>query len=402
MNRWMRTAAVLAVAATTVATGSTASAGPDRGAGATRVDSFRYHEASVFVDGGPGEFVGSVGFRSVVKGEVGVDVFLSSEAPVTCLDGTDGVRNETLRTEDRYASRPGPVVLEVDPRLQSAHGKAVVDLVHDVVAGCGADEVSTVLPAQSISIDVTGTTELIRARMAGSASAGSAFDRARVTSISRDGTGHAVVGDLVTADSDAAWLKYAVEHFARRGTVPEIADNAAPEGGLGALGGSSASYEPEDGVGVVFEDAIVAATIGPAPAKEMVLSASTMSVIAVQCASGEIGYQYRDAYGEVAVPVEIGRRLDSAHAAGTMELTGLLYDACTDKEMPDAATASVALELAATGPAVRVRDTYSFSAPPQPVTRLNGWSLRRPATGTVTVGAFTAPTYLGAISRASR
>ena len=402
MNGWMRAAAVLAVAATAVATGSAASAGPGGEPSGTTVDSFRYHEASVFVDGGPEGFMGAVGFRSVVKGEAGVDVFLSSEQPVTCSDGSEDARNETLRPQDRSASQPGPVELEVAPRLQEARGEGVVDLVHSVAPGCGADEVSTVLVAQPISVQFTGTTELIRARMGGSASAGSVFDRARVTSIARDGTGHAAVGTLVDADSDASWLKYAVEHFARRGSQPEIAENPAPEGGIGALGAASAGYEPDEGLGVLFDDAIVAATVGPAPDKEMAVSASAVGVTAVRCASGEIGYRYRDAYGDVVAPVTIGRRLASAHAEGTAQLTEVLYDECTGMETSRIVSVPVALELAATGPAVRVRDTSFFNAPPQPVTRLNGWSLRRPATGMVTVGAFTAPTDLGAISRASR
>ena len=402
MNGWLRAAAALAVAATALATGSTASARPGGGSDATRVDSFRYHEASVFVDGGPGELVGAVAFRSVVKGETGVDVFFSSEEPVLCPDGSEDVRSESLRTEERWASLPGPVVFDVDPRLQTAHGEAVVHLVHSVVPGCGGDEVSTVLPAQTISIDVTGTTELIRARMGGSTSSGSAFDRSRVTSIARDGTGRAVVGTHVARDSDAAWLKYAVEHFARRGTQPEVPENAAPEGGLGALGGASMSYEPEDGLGVLFEDALVAATVGPAPGKATTFSASAMGVTAVTCADGEPGYRYRDAYGQVAAPVQVSRQLDSAHAAATMEMTELTYDECTGTETSQVVTTPVALDLTATGPAVRVRDTYAFYAPPQPTVRLNGWSLRRLAEGTVTIGDFTAPTDFGAISRASR
>jgi hypothetical protein len=397
----VRASAVCAVALA-AAMGATASAAPGAGPTATTVDSFRYHEASVFVDGEPGDLIGAVGFRSVVKGEVAVDVFLSSEEPVTCPDGREDTRNETVRTEDGYSMQPGPVRFDVGPRLESAHGEAVVDLVHTVVPGCGGDEVITPLPSQHVSIDVTGTTELIRARMTGSASSGNAFDRARVTSIARDGTGRAVVGMFVAADSDSAWLKYAVEHVVRRGTQPEIPESVAPEGGLGALGGASASYEPADGLGVLFEDAIVAATVGPAPGKEMALAGSSIRVTAVECPSGEIGYQYRDTYGEVVTPVDIGRRLDSAHAAATARTTEVLYDECTGAESSRVVAAPLALDLAATGPAVRVRDTYVFSAPPQPVTRINGWSLRRPAAGTVAVGGFTAPTDFGSISRASR
>jgi hypothetical protein len=207
---------------------------------------------------------------------------------------------------------------------------------------------------------------------------------------------------FVAADSDSAWLKYAVEHVVRRGTQPEIPESVAPEGGLGALGGASASYEPADGLGVLFEDAIVAATVGPAPGKEMALAGSSIRVTAVECPSGEIGYQYRDTYGEVVTPVDIGRRLDSAHAAATARTTEVLYDECTGAESSRVVAAPLALDLAATGPAVRVRDTYVFSAPPQPVTRINGWSLRRPAAGAVAVGGFTAPTDFGSISRASR
>lgn len=194
--------------------------------------------ASVFVDGGAGEFAGAVNFRSVVKGQTAVDVFLSSEEPITCPDGTEDVRNETLRTEGQYSWEPGPVVLDVDPRLQTAHGEAVVNLVHSVAPGCGSGEVAALLPAQRVSVDFVGTSELIRARMSGSASAGNAFDRARVSSIARDGTGSAVVGAFVDADSDASWLKYAVEHFARRGTQPQTPENPAPEGRPRCRGGS--------------------------------------------------------------------------------------------------------------------------------------------------------------------
>lgn len=401
MNGWTRAAALVTVALA-AATGATASAGAATGSTQTTVDSLRYYQASVFVDGGPGELVGAVGFRSVVKGEVTVDVFFGSEEPVSCPDGSEDVRTETVRTEDPFASQPGPVVFDVDPRLQSAHGEGVVDLLHSVVAGCGADEVTTVLPAQRISIDVTGTTELIRARMTGSASSQNAFDRARVTSIARDGTGHAVVGGFIDADSDAAWLKYGVEHFVRRGTQPEVPESVAPEGGLGAVGGTSAFYEPENGVGVLFEDAIVAATVGPAPGKEMLLTASALGVTAVECADGEIGYRYRDTFGDVATPVRISHRLDSAEAAATAQLTEMTYDECTGAESSRVVSAPVTLVLDATGPAVRVRDTYFFSAPPQPAVRINGWSLRRPAAGTVGVGAFTGSTDFGAISRASR
>ncbi|KAB7744224.1 hypothetical protein GA707_12340 [Nostocoides sp. F2B08] len=401
MTRRRRMAVVLAVAMA-AATGGTASAGGAAGSTPTTVDSLRYYQASVFVDGGPGELVGAVGFRSVVKGEVTVDVFFGSEEPVSCPDGSEDVRTETVRTEDPFASRPGPMVFDVDPRLLTAHGEGVVDLVHSVVAGCGADEVTTVLPARHVSIDVTGTTELIRARMTGSASARNAFDRARVTSIARDGTGQAVIDGFVDADSDAAWLKYAVEHFVRRGTQPEVPDSVAPEGGLGAVGGASAFYEPESGLGVLFEDAIVAATVGPAPAKKMLLTASALGVTAVECADGEIGYRYRDTFGEVATPVQVSHRLDAADAAATAQLTEITYDECTGAESSRIVAAPVALDLVATGPPVRVRDTYYFSAPPQPTTRINGWSLRRPAAGTVRVGTFRESTDFGAISRASR
>ncbi|HSN43230.1 MAG TPA: hypothetical protein VLR88_04155, partial [Propionibacteriaceae bacterium] len=309
---------------------------------------------------------------------------------------------ETLSTEEPYSSEPGPVVLDVDPRLQTAHGEAVVNLVHSVVPGCGSDEVETLLPAQGVSIDFTGTFELVRARMTGSASAGNAFDRARVSTIARDGTGSAVVGTLVDAASDASWLKYAVEHFARRGPQPEIPENPAPAGGLGARASASTSYESPDGLGVLFEDAIVDATIGAAPGKEMVLSASTWSTTGVTCADGDIGLQFRYTYGRIGTPVVINPQLASAQAAGTAQMTEVLFDECTDEETFRSVAVPLALDLAATGPAVRVRDTYYFSAPPQPVTRLNGWSLRRAAAGTVAVGTYTAPTDDAAISRGSR
>lgn len=402
MSLWARTAAAIVAVVAVTASGTTVLAAPGGGSSATAVDIFRYHEASVFVDGGPGGFVGAVNIRSVAHGETTVDVFLGSEEPVTCPDGSEDVRNETLRTEESFSSEPGPVVLDVDPRLQAAHGEAVVDLVLSVLPGCGAEEEESLLPAQDISIDFTGTSGLIRARMGGSASSGNAFDRAHVSSIARDGTGHAVVGSFVDADSDASWLKYAVEHFARRGTQPGIPENPAAVGGRGALRGASTSYEPADGLGLLFKDAIVAATIGAAPGREMLLSASTMSVTGVRCGTGDVGYQFRDTYGSVETPVVIDRRLASARASGTAQLTEVLFDECTGAETSRLVTAPVALDLSATGRAVRVRDTYYFSAPPQPVTRINGWSLRREAAGTVAVGTYLAPTDFGAISRASR
>lgn len=132
------------------------------------------------------------------------------------------------------------------------------------------------------------------------------------------------------------------------------------------------------------------------------MSASTLSMTAVTCPGGEVGYQFRDTYGSVQTPVDIGRQLESAQAAGTAQMTQTLVDECTGAETTALVALPLALDLAATRPAVRVRDTYYFSAPPQPVTRINGWSLRREAAGTVTVGTCTAPTDLGAISRASR
>ncbi|HSN44217.1 MAG TPA: hypothetical protein VLR88_09185, partial [Propionibacteriaceae bacterium] len=194
MSAWARVATVIAAAAIATAAGTTVFAVPGGGSSATAVDTFRYHEASVFIDGGPGEFMGAVNFRSVTQGETAVDVYMSSEEPTTCADGSEDVRNETLSTEEPYSSEPGPVVLDVDPRLQTAHGEAVVNLVHRVVQGCGVDEEEFLFSAQRISIDFTGTSGLVRARMTGSASAGNAFDRARVSSIARDGTGSAVIG----------------------------------------------------------------------------------------------------------------------------------------------------------------------------------------------------------------
>ncbi|WP_341358255.1 hypothetical protein V5H98_10685 [Georgenia sp. M64] len=406
-------AATMALAAALPAVASGAPAGREEAAAAPTgsslaaaaptIENFRYYEATVNVSESAEGWRGAVSVRSVIGGEESVFVFLSRDGePVTCADETADLVTYTLFSADD-ATEPGPITLDIDRRLRTAHADAVVDLTLVESPGCGGEDLVTELPAQHITLDVTGTTERLRTSISGTTSSAGDMDRLRDYDLARDGTGTvAIDGLLAPVSSDQSFLTYSAEHFFRHGDFPGIVDNAAPDGGLGAFAATSRSYDPPDGLGLLFEDAFVGATVGPSPDREMRLAASAVQVRAVICESGALGFVSRDLRGSATTDVAIDPRLTSATAAATLTMEVLVLDDCTGGSAVETVELPVAIDLTASGPAVRFRGSFAQVTPGSGVERTQGWFVTRDAAGTLVLGDLTGPADLAYISRASR
>lgn len=380
-----------------------APAGASSAAAAPTIEDFRYYEAAVNVSESAEGWVGGVSVRSVVGGEESVFVFLGREGePVSCPDGTEDLVTYTLYSAED-ATEPGPVTLDIDRRLRTAHAEATIDLTLTESPGCGGEDLVTELPARHITLDVVGTTERLRTSISGTTSSAGDMDRLRDYDLARDGTGTVAIDGLVAAvTSSQSFLTYSAEHFFRHGDFPGFAENAAPDGGLGALAATSRSYDPPDGLGLVFEDAFVGATVGPTPDREMRLAASAVQVRAVECEGGAPGFVFYDLVGSAVADVAIDPRLASATAAATLTMEVLVLDDCTGESTVEYVALPVAVDLAATGPAVRFRGSFAQVTPGSGVERTPGWFVTRDAAGTLVLGDLTAPPDLAYISRASR
>lgn len=397
-----RTLAAVAAAATTAAV-ALAAAVPAQ-AEAPVTSSFSYYQAVVNLPPDEGGFAGSVSFRRVVGGPVSVAVNLVQATTVTCEDGDD-VAQVTIETESFEATEPGPVTLDIDRRLRTAHGEAVVNLIMTESPGCGAPETSTLLPAQVVVLDVTGTSVRFRTGIDGSVSTGADRDVTRVYDLSRDGTGSVSVGSVLTeAASDGAFLKYAVERRRTHGDAHVPPPNAAPEGGTGAVAAFTRSYEPQGGLGVVFEDVFVTATASAPPERAGAIDAFAARETLVTCPDGGTAVRTEASFGAGVAQVEIDHRLADAQAAGSIEMTRIVVDGCAPEAEPSQSVVTVpaSLSLTATGPTVRVRDTFFQVTPGEGNERTLATYLARDAEGTVSVGDVSGAPDLAAISRAGR
>ena len=105
-----------------------------------------------------GHVTGGVSFSAPVGGLTSVNVFVSRATTVVCEDGSEDFATLTLRTPTDEAAAPGPVSLDIDRRLLTAEGVAVVDLLEEHSPGCSQETMSTVLPSQPVRIVLGGTT----------------------------------------------------------------------------------------------------------------------------------------------------------------------------------------------------------------------------------------------------
>nr|NLI50677.1 hypothetical protein [Propionibacterium sp.] len=343
-----------------------------------------------------GGFTGSVSFVSEVGGPASVSVYLSQASTVECGDGSEDFASVTVRTDPPEATSPGPITLDIDRRVSVAAGAAVVDLVRESSPGCGGEVETVVLPAQNVAIAVEGTT--VRFRTGVDARVSSRRDAAawRSVDFARDGVGTVVVGSLVDAATDTAWLKYAVDRTSARGDSVDLPPNMAPEGGRGAIG----AFSRIDGE--VFEETSVSATIGPAPARDPFLTAFSVRSALVECADGTVGQVDEIVDGAGPGQVAIDARLARAVAAGTLPATRYFYDSCTGDQGEEGTTLPVTLALEASGVAVRSVDTRVQVTPGEGVWRDRVAYVARPAVGTVSAGDVTGVADLAAISRAGR
>jgi hypothetical protein len=358
--------------------------------GGTLHDDLRYYQAAVnLLPEEDGDYAGAVSFQRVVGGDTTVDVFLSRAVTVTCPDLSEDIASTTVQTESRESSDPGPVVLDIGHRLDEASGHAVVDLALTESPGCGAPETVTTLPAQEVQVSVTGTTVRFFTGISGTTSAGPDRATGRFYDFARDGTGTLTVGSVVVgAESPAAFLKYAVERRRTHGEAPVAPDPVAPPSGTGARGDYSAELVPQGGLGVVFEDAIVHATTSGPPERATTVSASSLTLEVVDCGDGVTAFREVFVVGAGPGSLEVGRRLESATASGSVELDRFTTDGCQGAEtVADTVVLPVALDLAATAPLVRVSDTRWQVRPGEGSERTHGWYRGREATGAVAVGA---------------
>lgn len=131
-------------------------AAPGAAAGPAAVGDYRYYQAAVnLLDPeatGAAGLVGGVSFMAVVGGSTSVNVFLSRAETVACEDGSEDFETLTVRTLTDEATTPGPIDLDIDRRLRTAVGVAVVDLVEEYSPGCGQDPTVTISPAQTVRI----------------------------------------------------------------------------------------------------------------------------------------------------------------------------------------------------------------------------------------------------------
>ena len=340
-------------------------------------------------------------FTSAVAGSTSVGVWLSRATPVTCDDGAEDFRTESLGTASDEATSPGPVTLDVDRRLRTAVGDAVVDLVLSTSPGCGQLTTTSELGAQRVRIVVEGTTVRFRTGFTSRTSSRSDADVLRSLDFSRDGVGTASVGSFVTdAGSVESFLKYAVDRSLARGSVGEPPPNAAPAGGLGAMGVFSREGAP--GAEVAYEDAWVTGTIGAAPGREEWASASAWRVVRTTCAGGEDGEVVEFVDGGGPAHVTINTQLSRAEVAGTVPATRFSLDGCTGVETVDTVDVPVTLSLEATGAAVRsVGDQFQVR-PSEGVRRERVSYVARPAGGELSVGDVSGAPDLASISRAGR
>jgi hypothetical protein len=376
---------------------------------ASPVERTSFYDAAVNVPPdtpGADGFAGGVRFHLDGDGVASVDVFLSRSEPVVCGDGTEDASSTTVRTPSDEATEPGPVVLDIDRRLRTARGEAVLDLLVTENPGCGAEEVITTAAAQEVSIEVVGTTVRFFSGIGGTVADGP--DRARDLSsrLSRDGTGTLTVGTwLVGVETEAAFLVYGVDRSSRHGEPPTVPEPAAPAGGWGAQGSYAATFEPVDGLGPLSEDAIVSAAISAAPQRAATIAGSSLRTFGVDCGGPEpaVGAEFLEGAGPAQVTID--NALATATATATVQLDRWVLDACLPEAEPvhDVVSATVSLDLHATGPAVRVQDVRWHLVPGEGVeTRRNDWFVAREAAGVVGIGDVVGETWSASIARAGR
>lgn len=396
-GRWSAAVSGAVAAVVLLVPGAWAAAGPP----AAPTTEARTYQAAVNIGPGddPGGYAGAVSFLTELGVGTSVTVFLSKGVG-ECPDGSP----ETTATisSDQDATQPGPVTLDIDRRLRTAHGEAVVDLVLTKTDGCGAPEVVTALPAQLVTIDVTGTSVRFRTGIRGSVAAPGGSSAQSTVDLSRDGVGTASVGGLVDAGG-AAFLRYAVERSRTQGLPPEVPANAAPSGGLGAEGRFVRTVGSPGEVGAVVDDVVVTATIDPPPARTETVRADVIRTTWVACPGGTVGAQAEFLFGQGPGAVTIPRTLAGATASATLSLEHVTVDGCTGAETSDVVTVPVSLTLVAAGPAVRVRDVRFQVTPGEGRETTRSVYTARDASGpgsTVAFGDLTGVPDLASISRA--
>lgn len=368
--------------------------------GGTQQSDLRYYQAAVnLFPETDGAYAGAVSFRQEVKGEASVEVFLSRAVTISCPDLSEDIATTTVQTEGRESREPGPVALDIGRSLDRAVGHATVDLTVTDSPGCGEPESVSVLPAQEVQITVTGTTPRFFTGIGNTTSSGSDRSSGRSYDFSRDGTGTLSVGSLIIGvESPAAFLKFAVERQRTRGEAPVAPDPVAPPGGTGARGDYSAEFEPAGGLGVLFEDAIVQASTTSPPERATTVSASSLTVELVDCGDGTTALREQFVVGSGPGVLNIGRKLGTATASGSIPFDRFVTDGCQGGEtVTDTVVRPVTLTLAATAPIVRVSDTRWQIRPGEGAQRTKGWYLGREATGTVAVGTVAGTVNLAAI-----
>ncbi len=401
-SRWRRRGAAVLALATVLALVPVLLAGVPA-ASAASDPPLRYFEVAVNVPPDSPEaegFAGAVSVRQVVGGPASVSVFLSRSFDVSCPDGSDQVASQTVRTIGDEATEPGPVTLDIDRLLRTAHGEAVVDLVMEDSPGCGLPDTSATV-AERVVIDVTGTSDRFRSGVSSTVRSEAGMVRTSSEDLSRDGVGTATVGNLFADATGAAFLKYAVERSLVHGTPPQAPANAAPPGGVGAVGAHSAQPQPTGGLGVVFEDMAVTAATTARP-EVTTLDAFAETHTQVACPAGGTAVVVDLLEGSGAGALDVDRRLGTATAEATLEMTRTTIDGCVGdgEAVTTRVQVPVALTLTATGPEVRVRDIRFHEARGDADQRSDVSYLARDAAGTVTVGELSRPTGLASISRA--
>jgi hypothetical protein len=366
---------------------------------------FRYFEAAVNVPPDSPEaegFAGSVSVRQVVGGPASVSVFLSRSFPVSCPDGAEEVASQTIRTTGDGATEPGPVTLDIDRLLRTAHGEGVVNLMMEDSPGCGLPDTSATVP-ERVVIDVTGTSDRFHSGVSSTVRSEAGMVRTSSDDLSRDGVGTATVGTLFVDAAGAAFLKYAVERSLVHGTPPEAPANAAPPGGVGATGAHGAQPQPPGGLGVVFEDMAVTAATTARP-EVTTLDAFAETHTQVVCPAGGTAVVVDLLEGSGPGALDVDRRLATATAGATLEMTRTTIDGCDPdgEAVTTRVQVPVALTLTATGPEVRVRDIQFHEARGDADERSDVSYLARDAAGTVTVGGLSRPTGQASISQARR
>lgn len=374
--------------------------------GPAEVTHVRFYDAAVNVPPdtpGAGGFVGGVRFRTTIGERTSVDVYLSRQDVLTCPDGSEGSASTTVRTPDDESSEPGPVTLDVDRTLRWASGQAVLDLLLEVDPGCGEPTTTATLPARSVAITVTGTSERFFSGFGGGTASGPDRQVDLSYRFSRDGSGTVdVAGVLDDLPTDAAFAVYGVDRSRRHGTPEEAPASAAPPNGRGAQGFYARDVDLAPGeTGLVYEDAEVDAAVYAPPGRETLAYAGSFTVQRVACAGGTTADVVTFVEGTGPAAVTIPTSLSSATATASLELSGFTEGGCDGAGPSDVVvTRPVTLELAATGPAVRVTSTRWHLIPGQGPERSHGWYLARPASGSVSVGAVSGSPDGATIARA--